>query len=168
MLWDDGSCQQQDVCCESYSSKQSLEATPEREGKWIITECTCESSYFQLPPLIFIFVVFFVPQIINEIELHKSLQHKHVVKFSHHFEDQDNIYIFLELCSRKVSCFTKDRPLMFTFDENKALILILCFIFSVSGTHLESKTYIDRSRSPLLPQTDHICAQIPPQQRHPP
>uniref|UniRef100_A0A672PPX1 Serine/threonine-protein kinase PLK n=1 Tax=Sinocyclocheilus grahami TaxID=75366 RepID=A0A672PPX1_SINGR len=40
-------------------------------------------------------------KIINEIELHKSLQHKHVVKFSHHFEDQDNIHIFLELCSRK-------------------------------------------------------------------
>lgn len=44
-------------------------------------------------------------QITNEIELHKTLSHKHVVKFSHHFEDQDNIYIFLELCSRKVrSC----------------------------------------------------------------
>lgn len=41
-------------------------------------------------------------QITNEIELHKTLSHKHVVKFSHHFEDQENIYIFLELCSRKV------------------------------------------------------------------
>ncbi|KAG7264541.1 hypothetical protein CRUP_000585 [Coryphaenoides rupestris] len=40
-------------------------------------------------------------KITNEIELHKTLSHKHVVKFSHHFEDQDNIYIFLELCSRK-------------------------------------------------------------------
>ncbi|XP_041960181.1 serine/threonine-protein kinase PLK3 [Alosa sapidissima] len=40
-------------------------------------------------------------KIINEIELHKTLQHKHVVKFSHHFEDEENIYIFLELCSRK-------------------------------------------------------------------
>ncbi|XP_026989029.1 serine/threonine-protein kinase PLK3 isoform X1 [Tachysurus fulvidraco] len=40
-------------------------------------------------------------KITNEIELHKTLQHKHVVKFSHYFEDQDNIYIFLELCSRK-------------------------------------------------------------------
>uniref|UniRef100_A0A8C7UPB7 Serine/threonine-protein kinase PLK n=1 Tax=Oncorhynchus mykiss TaxID=8022 RepID=A0A8C7UPB7_ONCMY len=40
-------------------------------------------------------------KITNEIELHKTLHHKHVVKFSHHFEDQDNIYIFLELCSRK-------------------------------------------------------------------
>lgn len=38
----------------------------------------------------------------NEIELHRTLSHKHVVKFSHHFEDQENIYIFLELCSRKV------------------------------------------------------------------
>nr|XP_056700024.1 serine/threonine-protein kinase PLK3 [Euleptes europaea] len=40
-------------------------------------------------------------KIINEIELHKDLHHKHIVKFSHHFEDSDNIYIFLEHCSRK-------------------------------------------------------------------
>ncbi|KAF3699338.1 Serine/threonine-protein kinase PLK3 [Channa argus] len=40
-------------------------------------------------------------KITNEIELHKTLSHKHVVKFSHYFEDQENIYIFLELCSRK-------------------------------------------------------------------
>lgn len=41
-------------------------------------------------------------KILNEIELHRGLQHRHVVHFSHHFEDADNIYIFLELCSRKV------------------------------------------------------------------
>uniref|UniRef100_A0ABK0L9X5 Serine/threonine-protein kinase PLK n=1 Tax=Rattus norvegicus TaxID=10116 RepID=A0ABK0L9X5_RAT len=40
-------------------------------------------------------------KIINEIELHRDLQHRHIVRFSHHFEDADNIYIFLELCSRK-------------------------------------------------------------------
>ncbi|KAI5938221.1 Serine/threonine-protein kinase PLK3 [Manis javanica] len=40
-------------------------------------------------------------KILNEIELHRGLQHRHVVHFSHHFEDADNIYIFLELCSRK-------------------------------------------------------------------
>nr|XP_033772837.1 serine/threonine-protein kinase PLK3 isoform X2 [Geotrypetes seraphini] len=40
-------------------------------------------------------------KIINEIELHKSLHHRNIVKFSHHFEDSDNIYIFLEHCSRK-------------------------------------------------------------------
>lgn len=43
-----------------------------------------------------------VLQILNEIELHRGLQHRHIVRFSHHFEDADNIYIFLELCSRKV------------------------------------------------------------------
>ncbi|OCT82673.1 serine/threonine-protein kinase PLK3 [Xenopus laevis] len=40
-------------------------------------------------------------KIVNEIDLHRELHHKHVVKFSHHFEDSENIYIFLELCSRK-------------------------------------------------------------------
>ncbi|MEQ2213247.1 hypothetical protein XENOCAPTIV_011806 [Xenoophorus captivus] len=40
-------------------------------------------------------------KITNEIDLHRSLSHKHVVKFSHYFEDHENIYIFLELCSRK-------------------------------------------------------------------
>ncbi|XP_056389101.1 serine/threonine-protein kinase PLK3 isoform X1 [Hyla sarda] len=40
-------------------------------------------------------------KIVNEIDLHRQLHHKHVVKFSHHFEDSENIYIFLEVCSRK-------------------------------------------------------------------
>ncbi|XP_039591165.1 serine/threonine-protein kinase PLK3 [Polypterus senegalus] len=40
-------------------------------------------------------------KITNEIELHKSLYHRHIVKFSHYFEDGENIYIFLEICSRK-------------------------------------------------------------------
>ncbi|XP_036302262.1 serine/threonine-protein kinase PLK3 isoform X1 [Pipistrellus kuhlii] len=40
-------------------------------------------------------------KILNEIELHRGLQHRHIVRFSHHFEDADSIYIFLELCSRK-------------------------------------------------------------------
>ena len=42
-------------------------------------------------------------QIANEIELHRDLHHKHIVKFSHYFEDAESIYIFLEHCSRKVS-----------------------------------------------------------------
>lgn len=42
-------------------------------------------------------------QITNEIELHRDLHHKHIVKFSHYFEDTESIYIFLEHCSRKVS-----------------------------------------------------------------
>uniref|UniRef100_A0A8C0ASU0 Serine/threonine-protein kinase PLK3 n=1 Tax=Buteo japonicus TaxID=224669 RepID=A0A8C0ASU0_9AVES len=40
-------------------------------------------------------------KITNEIELHRDLHHKHIVKFSHYFEDTESIYIFLEHCSRK-------------------------------------------------------------------
>ncbi|XP_030626175.1 serine/threonine-protein kinase PLK2b [Chanos chanos] len=37
----------------------------------------------------------------REIELHRGLNHKHIVHFFHHFEDKDNIYILLEYCSRR-------------------------------------------------------------------
>uniref|UniRef100_UPI00398EF67F serine/threonine-protein kinase PLK2b n=1 Tax=Pristiophorus japonicus TaxID=55135 RepID=UPI00398EF67F len=37
----------------------------------------------------------------REIELHRTLHHKHIVHFYHHFEDKDNIYILLEHCSRR-------------------------------------------------------------------
>ncbi|XP_069498450.1 serine/threonine-protein kinase PLK3 [Ambystoma mexicanum] len=40
-------------------------------------------------------------KILNEIDLHRDLHQRHIVKFSHHFEDSENIYIFLEHCSRK-------------------------------------------------------------------
>lgn len=50
-------------------------------------------------------ILYFPPprQIDREIELHRVLQHKHIVHFYHHFEDKENIYILLEYCSRKVS-----------------------------------------------------------------
>ena len=38
----------------------------------------------------------------SEIELHKSLRQRHVVGFYGHFEDDQHVYILLELCSRKV------------------------------------------------------------------
>lgn len=37
----------------------------------------------------------------KEIELHRTLNHRHVVQFYHYFEDKDNIYILLEYCSRR-------------------------------------------------------------------
>lgn len=37
----------------------------------------------------------------TEIELHKSLRQRHVVGFHGHFEDDQFVYILLELCSRK-------------------------------------------------------------------
>lgn len=37
----------------------------------------------------------------QEIQIHKSLDHKHVVGFHSYFEDDRNVYIILELCSRR-------------------------------------------------------------------
>jgi polo-like kinase 1 len=36
-----------------------------------------------------------------EIKIHRALHHTHIVRFQHYFEDSDNIYIFLELCSNQ-------------------------------------------------------------------
>ncbi|RMC04521.1 hypothetical protein DUI87_18967 [Hirundo rustica rustica] len=37
----------------------------------------------------------------KEIELHRMLNHRHIVQFYHYFEDRENIYILLEYCSRR-------------------------------------------------------------------
>jgi polo-like kinase 2 len=40
-------------------------------------------------------------KIAREVELHKNLRHAHVVGFHSYFEDNDNVYIILEICHRK-------------------------------------------------------------------
>ncbi len=37
----------------------------------------------------------------SEIQIHKQLNHENIVKFEHFFEDEDNVYIMLELCENK-------------------------------------------------------------------
>jgi len=37
----------------------------------------------------------------QEISIHRSLQHRHIVGFHGFFEDSDNVYIILELCRRR-------------------------------------------------------------------
>ncbi|EGR31491.1 protein kinase domain protein [Ichthyophthirius multifiliis] len=37
-------------------------------------------------------------KLISEIKIHKSLHHNNIVKFEHVFEDDENVYILLELC----------------------------------------------------------------------
>lgn len=39
----------------------------------------------------------------QEITIHSSIDHKHVVKFYSYFEDKDYIYIILEICNKRVS-----------------------------------------------------------------
>jgi polo-like kinase 1 len=40
-------------------------------------------------------------KLINEIKLHKKLRHQNIVNFEHFFEDKENVYILLDLCSNQ-------------------------------------------------------------------
>lgn len=40
-------------------------------------------------------------KLMSEIKIHKSLQHQNIVKFEHFFEDTENVYIILELCTNQ-------------------------------------------------------------------
>jgi serine/threonine protein kinase len=37
----------------------------------------------------------------DEIQIHKGLQHPNIVNFEHFFEDEENVYILMELCPNK-------------------------------------------------------------------
>jgi polo-like kinase 1 len=39
----------------------------------------------------------------QEVTIHQSLNHKHIVQFFSYFEDENNVYIILELCRRRVN-----------------------------------------------------------------
>jgi polo-like kinase 1 len=38
-------------------------------------------------------------KLMSEIKIHRSVHHQGVVKFEHFFEDAENVYILLELCT---------------------------------------------------------------------
>jgi polo-like kinase 1 len=40
-------------------------------------------------------------KLMSEIKIHRSVHHQGVVKFEHFFEDAENVYIILELCSNQ-------------------------------------------------------------------
>lgn len=46
----------------------------------------------------------------NEVTIHKKLEHKRLVKYIDFFEDPDNYYMLLELCTNEVSS-RRDDPL---------------------------------------------------------
>ena len=37
----------------------------------------------------------------SELQIHRQLNHPHIVKFQRFFEDEKNVYILLELCSNQ-------------------------------------------------------------------
>lgn len=57
----------------------------------------------------FVYVYRILPlfQMTQEIEIHRSVSHKHIVKFHKFFEDDRFVYILLELCRRRVGAILK-------------------------------------------------------------
>ena len=40
-------------------------------------------------------------KLMSEVKIHRSLQHTNIVKFEHFFEDNDYVYIVLEICTNQ-------------------------------------------------------------------
>jgi polo-like kinase 1 len=40
-------------------------------------------------------------KLMSEIKIHRSLHHNNIVGFEHFFEDAENVYILLELCTNQ-------------------------------------------------------------------
>ena len=64
-------------------------------------------------------------KLITEIKIHKSVHHDQVVAFEHNFEDNENVYILLEVC--------KNQTLNELFKRRKKLteIEVQCYIIQL-------------------------------------
>ena len=62
----------------------------------------------------------------SEIKIHKSLSHPNIVKFEHYFEDNENVYILLELCkSKTLNELLKKRKILSELEVKYYLFQIL-------------------------------------------
>ena len=75
-----------------------------------------------------------------EIKIHQSLSHQHIVQFEHFFEDSENVYIMLELCSNQtMSELLRRRKRLTELEVQCYLLQILSAI-----SHIHSKRIIHR------------------------
>jgi len=62
-------------------------------------------------------------QMTQEINIHRSVSHKHVVGFHGFFEDTENVYVLLELCRRRVrSILTLKILILFSGHETSSIL----------------------------------------------
>jgi len=65
-------------------------------------------------------------KLFSEIKLHKALHHPNIVKFEHVFEDQENVYILLELCANQsLNDLAKRRKRLTEFEVQCYLIQMI-------------------------------------------
>ena len=79
----------------------------------------------------------------SEIQIHKQLDHTNVVKFEHFFEDEENVYILLELCENKsLSELMRKRGTLTEFESRfycKQIINALKYLQSKNVLHRDLK-----------------------------
>lgn len=65
-------------------------------------------------------------KLLSEIKIHRSLNHPHVVKFNHVFEDNENVYILLEMCTNQtLNDLTKRRKRLTEFEAQYYILQII-------------------------------------------
>ncbi|CAG9313281.1 unnamed protein product [Blepharisma stoltei] len=74
-------------------------------------------------------------KLMNEIKIHRSLHHKNIVGFDHYFEDGENIYILLELCTNQTLCEVMRRRKRITEIEVQYYIFQLIQALRYLHTH---------------------------------
>ena len=67
----------------------------------------------------------------QEIALHRSINHENVVKFYSFFEDDNFVYVVLELCKRRVSFFTLFIKRSFKLIPANLFLTALCGVYLV-------------------------------------
>jgi len=70
-------------------------------------------------------------QMTQEINIHRSVGHKHIVGFHGFFEDNDNVYILLELCRRRV----RTELVLWNADDFRTQDMIAAFSFQFIRIH---------------------------------
>lgn len=56
----------------------------------------------------------YVLQLRSEVKIHSSLRHPYIVKFEHFFEDTENVYLLLEICTQQVPFCLSNTITIFT------------------------------------------------------
>jgi polo-like kinase 1 len=79
-------------------------------------------------------------KLMSEIKIHKSLTHQHIVAFDHFFEDNENVYILLELCqNQSLSELLRRRKRLLELEVQSYMLQIISAV-----TYLHSKKIMHR------------------------
>lgn len=67
-----------------------------------------------LTSFVFLCCCSYVLQLRSEVKIHSSLRHPYIVKFEHFFEDTENVYLLLEICTQQVPFCLSNTIAIFT------------------------------------------------------